>query len=255
MSSLYQTERHQEILSMLDQDGRVSVADLSKKFGVSEVTVRADLQSLADQNLIVRTHGGALPIPRHPELSLVLRRQLQVAEKERIGAAAAEFVSNGNAIFLDSSSTSLALADNLRQYRDLTVLTHSLAVTQYLLDVPGITVIMAGGTLQRETISFMGAEGLKIFQKYNIRSGFFGAHGLSFPEGLTDVSSGEAEVKEKIIGMCNQVIAIIDSTKWGRIGPASFCAPEEIDIILTDQNAPAKLVKQASQLGASVVKA
>ena len=109
MSSLYQTERHQEILSMLDQDGRVSVADLSKKYGVSEVTVRADLQSLAEQKLMVRTHGGALPIHRHPELSLVLRRQLQVAEKERIGAAAAEFVSNGNAIFLDASSTSLAL--------------------------------------------------------------------------------------------------------------------------------------------------
>lgn len=252
-TSLYQTERQQEILSLLDQNRRVSVGDLSKEFDVSEVTIRADLQMMAKKNLLVRTHGGALPIPRPPELSLVLRRKQQVGEKIRIGEAATEYVSNGDAIFLDASSTSLAIANNLRQHRDVTVLTHSLEVAQVLLDAPGITVVMTGGVLQRETISLMGTDGLVVFKKYNICSGFFGAHGLSFPEGLTDVSAGEAEVKREIVGMCRQVIAVIDATKWGRVGPASFCAPEDLNVILSDKKAPAELVEEAIKNGARVV--
>ena len=133
---LYPAERKQQILAHLNKNGRASVSELSQMFGVSEVTIRADLQMLAAQDLIVRTHGGALLVPRVPELSLTLRRQKQVDEKERIGVAAAEFVTNGDAVFLDASSTALVLAHVLRQQHDLTILTHSLVVAQSMLDAP-----------------------------------------------------------------------------------------------------------------------
>jgi DeoR/GlpR family transcriptional regulator of sugar metabolism len=249
----YPAERQQRILTLLNQNGRVSVSELSQMFKVSEVTVRADLKALASQDLIVRTHGGAVLAPRVPELSLMLRRQQMVQEKKRIGAAAAEFVANGDAIFLDASSTALALARHLHKYRDLTILTHSLVVAQSMLEAPGVTVVMTGGILQRDTVSLMGTEGLEILRKYNLKSGFFGAHGLSFPEGLTDVSAGEAEVKREVVAMCRQVIALIDASKWGRVGPASFAHPQDIHIIITDEQAPARLVEQARSQGTRVL--
>ncbi len=249
---LYPTERQQKIITLLSQTSRVSVAELSQMFGVSEVTIRLDLQTLAEQDLLVRTHGGAVLLPRTPELSLNLRRRQQVAAKERIGVEAAKLVSNGDAIFLDASSTALAIASQLSA-RDLTVLTHSLAVAQTLLDSPGVTVVVLGGVLQRDTVSLMGLEGLGLLRKYNISTGFFGAHGLSFPEGLTDVSAGEADIKREVVGMCRKVIAVIDATKWGRVGPASFARPQDLHSIITDQQAPADLVHQARDSGIQVV--
>ena len=252
-TDLYPAERQQHILTHLNRNERASVSELSQMFGVSEVTIRGDLQLLASENLIVRTHGGAVLAPRVPELSLTLRRQQRVAEKERIGAAAAEFVANGDAIFLDASSTVLSLAHPLRQHRDLTILTNSLVVAQSMLDALGVSVVMTGGALQRDTVSLMGTDGLAILRKYNIKTGFFSAHGLSFPEGMTDVSSGEAEVKRPVVAMCRQVVALIDATKWGRVGPASFAKPEDLHVIVTDADAPANLIAQARALGTRVI--
>ena len=252
-TDLYPAERQQQILAHINRNGRARVAELSQMFGVSEVTIRADLQTLASEDLIVRTHGGAVLAARPPELSLTLRRQQQVDAKERIGAAAAEFVANGDAVFLDASSTALTLAHALRQRRDLTILTHSLVVAQSMLDASGVTVVMTGGTLQRETVSLMGTDGLAILRKYNLKAGFFGAHGLSFPEGLTDVSAGEADVKRQVVTLCRQVVALIDATKWGRVGPASFARPQDLHVIITDTQAPAGLVEQARALGTRVM--
>jgi len=252
-TDLYPAERQQLILAQLNRNGRASVAELSQMLGVSEVTIRADLQALVAGDLILRTHGGAVLAPRAPELSLTLRRQQQVDAKEHIGAAAAEFVANGDAVFLDASSTALALAHALRQRRDLTILTHSLVVAQSMLDASGVTVVMTGGTLQRETVSLMGTDGLAILRKYNLKAGFFGAHGLSFPEGLTDVSAGEAEVKRQVVALCRQVVALVDATKWGRVGPASFARPQDLHVIITDTQAPAGLVEQARALGTRVL--
>jgi len=250
---LYPTERQQTILELLNQKGRVTVAELSEMFGVSEVTIRVDLQTLADQDLIVRTHGGAVHTPRIPELSLNLRRRQQVMEKESIAQAAAALVASGDAIFLDASSTALALARYLSHHRDMTILTHSLAVGQVLLDAAGVTVVVMGGILQRDTVSLMGLEGLGLLRKYNIKSGFFGAHGLSFPEGLTDISAGEAEIKRHVVESCRQVVAIIDGTKWGRVGPASFARPQDLHTIITDKQAPTSLVDQARAFGSCVI--
>jgi DeoR family transcriptional regulator of aga operon len=252
-TDLYPAERQQHIMAHLNRNGRASVSELSLMFGVSEVTIRADLQALSSGDLIVRTHGGAVLAPRAPELSLTLRRQQQVDAKERIGTAAAEFVANGDAVFLDASSTALALAHVLHQRRDLTILTHSLVVAQSMLDAPGVTVVMTGGTLQRETVSLMGTDGLAILRKYNLKTGFFGAHGLSFPEGLTDVSAGEAEVKRQVVALCREVVALIDATKWGRVGPASFARLEDLHVIITDAQAPVELVEQARVLGTRVM--
>jgi DeoR/GlpR family transcriptional regulator of sugar metabolism len=251
---LYLEERRQAILERIQRHGRVSVAELGECFGVSEVTIRSDLQALAARNLVVRTHGGAVPAARGlHDLSLALRRQRQVQEKGRIGEAGAALVADGDAIFLDSSSTALAIAQRLKDHRHLTVITNSLAVAQELLDAPGVTVVTAGGTLRRDTASLVGGDGLAMLQNYNIQKGFFGAHGLSIPEGLTDVSPDEAAVKRPLVHMCRQVIAVLDATKWGQVGVASFAGLAEVCKIITDRDAPAGLVAQVRALGIEVI--
>ncbi len=251
---LYLEERRQEILRQVEEAGRVSVAELSRLFGVSEVTIRADLQALAERKLVVRTHGGAIPAGGgRYELALAMRREKQVQEKGRIGQAGAALVFDGDAIFLDSSSTALAIVQHLKQRRQLTIVTNSLAVAQEMQDTPTVTVVMPGGTLQNETASLIGTDGLALLQPFNIQKGFFGAHGLSLPEGLTDVSPDEAEVKRHLVAMCRQNIVVLDATKWGQVGIASFARPDQVNTVITDAHAPPELVEQVQALGIEVI--
>lgn len=254
LKDLFLEERRQEILKQVSQNGRASVTQLSQQFGVSEVTIRSDLQALAERNLLVRTHGGAVAAARGlTDLSLALRRQRQVQEKSRIGEAGAALVADGDAIFLDSSSTALAIAGRLKDHRHLTIITNGLAVTQEMLDAPNVTVVMVGGTLRRDTASLVGPDGLGMLGKYNIQKGFFGAHGISIHEGLTDVSADEAEVKRPLVAMCRRVIAVLDATKWGQVGLASFAHLEQIESVISDCHAPPALVERVRSLGIEVI--
>ncbi len=252
-TALYREERRQEILELLAVAGRAAVSELAQRFGVSEVTIRGDLQALAERGLIVRTHGGAVLAGGVSELALALRRQQQARAKSLIGRAGAASVADGDAIFLDSSSTSLAIAHHLKQHRHVTVVTNSLAVAEELLDAPNLAVVMSGGALQRETASLTGLYGVEFLRAFNLEKGFFGAHGISLEQGLTDVSVEVAEVKRPLAQMCREVIAVLDATKWGRVGVASFAAVDEIDCIITAADAPAELVAAVRGRGVRVV--
>ena len=250
---IYPETRRKEILELVEKEGQITVQYLSERFNVSEVTIRADLQKLSESGLLLRTHGGAISLAGAPELSVVLRQQKQVHEKNRIGEYCASLVHDGDSIFLDISTTALALSRHLKSHRNLTVITNSLITAQELLDIPSVNVIIPGGTVRRETLSVTGGDGLQWVKKYNLRVGFFGAHGIGFPEGLTDVSQYEAQVKAEIVKQCKQVIGIFDATKWGRVGFASFAALSEIDMIVTDQKADTAMVAQAFRSGIEVI--
>jgi DeoR/GlpR family transcriptional regulator of sugar metabolism len=247
---MFPEERRRSILDLVDRRGRVSVKELSDRFDVSHVTIRADLKTLADEGMVVRTHGGAVPGDRGLRyLSLSKRLEKQVAEKRRIGERGASLVSNGEAIFLDSSSTALAVAHNLRRHRDLTIVTNALAVAQEMLDVQDVTVLMIGGRLHRDTASLVG--GLEIGEQLgelNLQKGVFGAHGISVQRGLTDVSVEEAELKRALVGRCQEIIAVLDGTKWERVGLASFAHLEQVDRVITDSGAPSRAVERVRAL-------
>lgn len=251
---LYLEERRRAILDLVNATGRTSVAELSDRFGVSEVTIRADLQALAERRLVVRTHGGAVPTGNSmDELALVLRRQRQVKEKSRIGEAGAHLVADGEAIFLDSSSTSLAIAHHLKRHQHLTVVTNGLEVARELLDAPAVELVMVGGILQRDTVSLVGAHGLANLDEFHLSKGFFGAHGISVEAGLTDVSPDEAAVKRPLVARCREVIAVLDGTKWGRIGVASFAQLATVTRVVTDASAPAEQMAPIEAAGIDVM--
>jgi DeoR/GlpR family transcriptional regulator of sugar metabolism len=132
------------------------------------------------------------------------------------------------------------------------VVTNSLEVAHELFDAQHIKLIMVGGVLQRATASFVGAYGLEQLRRLNLQTGFFGAHGISLDAGLTDVSPDEAAVKRPLVERCRQVVAVLDATKWGRVGVASFAPLTQIDCVITDAGAPDDLVRQVQAAGIAV---
>ncbi len=148
---------------------------------------------------------------------------------------AASLVNDGDAVFLDSSSTSLSIAHHLKHSRHVTVITNSLAVVHELLDASSVTVVMTGGTLDRATVSLVGDFGLDGIRRFNLRIGFFGAHGIAPNEGLTDVSPDVAAVKRPMVGLCREVVAVLDATKWGRVGVASFADLGDVNRVITTE--------------------
>ena len=252
---MFPEERQRRILNLVDGRGRVSVKELSDRFEVSAVTIRADLQALAEEGAIVRTHGGAVPLDRGLRyLSLSRRLKEQVTEKRRIGEYGASLVSDGEAVFIDGSSTALAVARNLRRHHDLTIITNALAVAQEMLGAQDVSVLIIGGSLRRDTASLVGARTIvEQLDGLNIQKGFFGAHGIDVASGLTDVSVEEADVKRSLVGLCLETIVVVDGTKWDRVGLASFARLEQAGCVITDTGAPAGVVERVRALGVDVV--
>jgi DeoR/GlpR family transcriptional regulator of sugar metabolism len=251
---LFLQERLDQIVTLLQKEGRVSVADLSDHFGVSAVTIRNDLTSLQQQGLLVRTHGGAVTRPDlNMELpAFSLRKELHLAEKERIGQAAAALVRDGDSIALDASTTAWQIAHHLKDRRELTVVTNGLFVALEFLDSPGVTVVMPGGSLRAASASLVGELGACILERYHVQKGFFGAGGFTFEEGLTDTSQYEVELKQRMVERSKEVIAIVDSSKWGQVTFASLASIAQLDRVISDDAAPAEMVRDLQQRGIEV---
>jgi DeoR family transcriptional regulator of aga operon/DeoR family fructose operon transcriptional repressor len=251
---LFLQERLDQIVSLLQREGRVSVADLSDHFGVSAVTIRNDLASLQQQGLLVRTHGGAVTRPdlnmEPPAFSL--RKELHLAEKERIGRAAAALVRDGDSIALDASTTAWQIARHLKDRRELTVVTNGLFVALEFLDSPGVTIVMPGGSLRAASASLVGELGACILERYHVQKGFFGAGGFTLEEGLTDTNQYEVELKQRMVERSKEVIAIVDSSKWGQVTFASLASVAQLDRIFSDNAAPAEMVADLRQRGIQV---
>lgn len=246
-------QRRQKILTALEEAGQLSVVELSARFEVSEVTIRQDLQALNEQGLLLRTRGGALSTNTLPEFSFDVRQQQRSAEKTRIGQAAAALINHGDAIILDASTTAQAIIPFIKNIPELTVITNSLKTAMSLLDAPQIQVIVPGGNLRRESISLVGHPQDDVLESLNVQMGFFGARGVALVEGLTDVNLNEVAMKRAMVGRCRQVVALLDSRKWGKVAAATFSRLDQVDIIITDIKAPWDLVSQVRQRGVEVI--
>ena len=227
--------------------------DLSARFGVSEVTIRQDLQALSQQGVLLRTRGRALATSVLPEFSFDVRQQQQAAQKVRIGQAAAGLVRHGDTIILDASTTAQAIIPHLKNLAELTVITNSLKAVMSLLDAPHIHVILPGGNLRRESISLVGPPQDDLLEGINVQIGFFGARGVTVEEGLTDVNLSEVTMKRAMIQRCRQVVGVVDSRKWGNTATATFARLDQVTMLITDCAAPEELVRELRQRQVEVV--
>ncbi len=252
---LFLQERLKQILDLLHTQGRVSVSELSERFGVSAVTIRNDLATLEQQGRLLRTHGGAMLGPglSNEPLAFAQRKDLHQAEKERIGRAAAALVRNGESIALDASTTAWQIARHLRDRRELTVVTNGLFIALEFLKSPGVTVVMPGGSLRAASASLVGDLGACILDRYHVQKGFFGAGGFTLEEGLTDTNQYEVELKQRMVERSKEVIAVVDSSKWGQVTFAALASVAQLDRVITDQNAPPDMVAALRQRGVKVM--
>ena len=244
VANLSQQERMQEVLRMLESRDAVHVAELSKAFAVSEVTVRSDLSELARQGLVARVRGGVRPLQRgQSELGFDFRLRLEVEKKRAIAKAAAAMVEEGEAIALDSSTTAYYLALELRTKKELVVVTNGLLIAAALADAPGISVLVTGGMLRLHAMSLVGGVGADALRATRISRGFLGARGLAIDGGLMDLNPDEVQIKREMANVCERVIGIVDGTKWHRTALLPFVPTGQVDAIVTDTSAPAEEVE------------
>ncbi len=253
---VFARERQEHIARIVEEHGRARVTDLAAQFGVSGVTIRKDLVVLEAEHRLVRTHGGALAVDRsRPELSWEIRERLQTDQKLWIGAAAAGLVHDGESIVMDASTTALSVARHLKArvgWSQLTVVTNGLRIASELAGHPGITVLMLGGRVRWEALSLVGQLGDGLFSRINVQKAFLGAAGFTVESGLSDATDEEAQIKRSMVAAAREVIAIVDSTKWERTAFATFCPTDKIDVVLTDDAAPAAMVQELTDRGVDV---
>jgi DeoR/GlpR family transcriptional regulator of sugar metabolism len=249
-------ERRQQILGLLQERGDAYVSELKALFGVSEVTVRSDLALLASKGLVVRTHGGASVPERAPlELTFATREVSNVELKRRIGVAAAALILSGQSVVLDASSTALQIARALRDQptlQDVTVITNGVHTAFELLGLPGVTTILTGGQLRATAVSLTGALAADLLGKVHAGLGFFGARGLTPSQGLTDVNLQEVEMKAAMAAVCERVVAVVDHTKLGQVGLATFVPLSRLALVITDDGADPALVGDLKRAGVEV---
>lgn len=254
--ALATAERRSRILGLAQARGLVLVTNLSGEFGVSEVTIRTDLTSLARRGLLVRTHGGAVVPERAPdELTFATREVSNVELKRRVGLAAADLVLDGQSVVLDASTTALQMADALRSQvgrHDVTVITNGVQTALALLDAPGISTILTGGQLRAAAVSLTGALASDLLGRVHATIGFFGAIGLTVSHGLTDVNVQEVEMKAAMVAVCERVVALVDHTKLGRVGLATFAPITRLSLVITDRAADPEQVVALRKAGVEV---
>lgn len=250
-------KRKLAILEELANAHRVLVSDLSQKFGVSEVSIRRDLEELEMRGLLRRVWGGAVSVPQTIlEWSFNEKMMMHKEQKERIGRAAAALVKDGDVIIMDSGTTVVHVARHIS--RDiltsghLTVITSSLPIVRELGCWKAVHLILLGGIYLPQQEVVVGPQSIASLSGLHADKMFLGAGGLSLEVGATTATVLDAEVDRACVKASEQVIAVIDSSKIGRKGLASVVPLTEIDILITDDGAPRDFVAQATALGIEV---
>ncbi len=244
MSTIH--ERHKAIVELLRQEGgRLSVNALSERLGVSSVTIRQDLRTLAEDRVIDRVYGGAvlhMAGPPLSELSFEVRAREATRQKDAIGRYAAALVKPGYGIALDGSTTVCALVPYLKQIANLTIVTNSLMVAQQFREATHHTILMTCGRLRGESATIVGT--LNGLPPINLNLGFFGAWGVSLIAGITDVNPEEVRTRQIMIEHCLETIIVVDGRKWGEVAPYTYAALDQVSRIITDDSAPSHLVSE-----------
>jgi DeoR family transcriptional regulator of aga operon len=247
-------ERQKRILSLLMRQGRLSVNEIVTQFSISEATARRDLELLASQGKAQRVHGGVIAIEKAPpELPILEREGEQTDEKSRIGRAAAELIADKETVFLGSGTTVLEVARNLRDRKNLTVITNSLPVLNMLAGIKEITVISLGGILRDSELSFIGHITEQALAELRADKVIIGARAVSIEHGLTNDYLQETLTDRAILKIGREVIIVADHSKVNRVSTALLTPLNSINTFVTDSKADKKFIQSLKKQGVKVV--
>lgn len=235
--------RHDEILKRLAADGSVGITDLAAFFDVSRETIRRDLKHLSEAGRLDLIHGGATRFQPH-EPAIDLRAGSNAAGKAAIGKLAADLVENGMVLFLDSGTTTLAIAQALAARKNLTICTASLKIALLMCHRPGIRVHILGGEVDATEEAATGVDVIEAALRFRVDIAFLGAGALS-PDGeVTDFTRNGAELRSRMILLAKAAYFVVDSSKFGKLTPLRVANSERVAGIISDR-APAAEIGEA----------
>lgn len=249
-------ERQERILKSLQTEGQVSVADLSNRFGVTEMTIRRDLQELSNRGLAQRFHGGAVSTNlNHLKLEppILLRIKEQAIAKRLIAETVAGMIGENETLFIGSGTTALTVAEALSRRRDLTIVTNALTVVNALASSRGITIIVIGGFLRRSELSLIGHLAETAIQDLWVDKVIMGIRGIHPEYGLTSSHLQELMTDRSIMGISETVIIVADHSKFGYVAPSRLGPVTDSTLIVTDFEAPEDIVQQIKDMDVEVV--
>lgn len=256
---MYAEERRRQIASLTAIEGRVNVTDLAQKFDVTAETVRRDLAVLAQEGIIHRVHGGAVATQSFltTEFSLDTRYKSASDAKLSIARAALAFLpEQQGGIFLDAGTTISALADLLAEQpnaRHWSIVTNCLSTALGLANAGIEEVQLLGGTVRAITQAVVGDTALRTLALMRAEVAFIGTNALTLDHGLSTADSQEAAIKRSMITNAQQVVVLCDSTKLGNDYLVSFAGIDDIDVVITDSNAPEAIIDALREREVQVV--
>jgi DeoR family transcriptional regulator, aga operon transcriptional repressor len=247
-------ERQRQILSLLSRHGRLSVAEIVAQFSISEATARRDLETLSSQGKARRVHGGVIAVEEAPpELPILEREKEQADDKTRIGRVAASLVGYHETVFLGSGTTVLEIARNLRDHKNLTVITNSLPVLNILAGNKEITVVSLGGMLRESELSFIGHITEQALGEVRVDKVFMGTRGVSLEYGLTNDYLQETLTDRAILKIGREVVIVADHTKVNRVATVLLAPLHSMHTLVTDTKADKKFVQALKKQGINVI--
>lgn len=250
---MLQEERQQLILQMLKENQSVRIAELCSRLKVTRETIRRDLYEMEQQGLLKKVHGGAILAKTNVEPPYSARSVLNLAEKEAIATAAAAFVEDGDAIYIDLGTTTHLFAKHLHDKKGITVITNALMVALELSRHPDAKVIMSGGELRAGDLALSGPVARKSLENFFVDKAFIGVGGLAIESGFTDYHVGESEVRQLMLKNAKEKYALIDHSKINVTAFAKVAELSEIDVVITDAQLPQPISQRLLEEGLQVV--
>jgi DeoR family transcriptional regulator of aga operon len=247
-------ERRQHVLSEIQKNGKVIVAELSDTLGISRITIRKDLNNLESRGLVQRTHGGALA-PQPTTLvdpSLKEKQRQRLKEKLRIAEAATKFVRDGQCILLDSGTTTTAVAQALRRFHNLTIVTNAVNIASELAGTD-FEIILIGGTMRKNAFSLVGPLAEEMLGEIHADILFLGVDGFDSSVGITTPNVLESRVNRAMVRAARRTIAVCDSTKFNRRSLALIVPPSAVHTVFTDSQIPEKDLESLRAAGIEVI--
>jgi len=248
-------KRHEKILELISNNGKVKVAELSKEFDTSVVTIRHDLDELEKKGLIERIHGGAVGTYKsYLSLSFSERLNVNLVAKEYIAEAFSKRLKPGDSIIFNTGSTSLVCARKCFSYPGIAIVTNSIIIAGEAKINKVERVILLGGMLDGEYQFTYGDDTINHVNKYMADKFVMSVDGISASGGVTTHHYSEVEATRAMMNRSAYVIVVADGSKIGRTGFASICSISEIDLLITDYSAPAEHIKELKNAGLDVIR-
>ncbi|MBZ9881587.1 DeoR/GlpR family DNA-binding transcription regulator [Mesorhizobium sp. CA10] len=246
------SKRHGEILRLLSEEGTITIASLAERLGVSLETVRRDVKPLADDGSVLKMHGAVGLSSMLGEAPFERRMRENAEAKRLIARMVAATIRDGEAIMLDTGTTTSFLARELLGHRRLTVVTNSSDIARTLATVNGNKVYMAGGELRSDSGAAFGISAIEFVSRFSVDHAVISIGAVDAAAGLTDYDLDEAEFARMVLSRGQRSLVVTDHSKFGRQGLVRVCGFDGFSELSTDQPPPRDIAAELSQAGARV---